>query len=61
MRKGGEIMTKAMNRLNSIPTYVIKELGLNEDWKDNISPKQQKIATKLALKYKKALKKLSKS
>lgn len=61
MRKGGRIMTKAMNRLNSIPTYVVKELGLSENWQRNISPKQQKMAAKLALKYEKALKKLSKN
>lgn len=61
MKKGGEIMTKAMNRLNNIPAYVVKELGLSENWQSNISPKQQKIAARLALKYEKALKKLSRN
>lgn len=61
MKRGGEIMTRAMNRLNSIPTYVVKELGLSENWQENISPEQQKMVTKIALRFKDALRKLSKN
>lgn len=61
MRKGGEIMTRTMSRMNSIPTHVVKELGFEENWQKNISPRQQKMALKMAEKFKGALRKLSKN
>lgn len=61
MRKEGEIMTRTMSRMNSIPSHVARELGLSENWQNNVSPKQQKMATKMALKFKGALIKLSKN
>lgn len=60
-KEGGEIMTRTMKRLNSIPSYVVRDLGLSEDWQKNISPKQQKMATKMAIRFKETLKKLSKN
>lgn len=61
MRKGGEIMTRTMSRINSIPPHVVKELGFEENWQKNISPKQRKMAFKIAEKFRGALRKLSKS
>lgn len=61
MRKGGEIMTRTMNRINNIPAYVVRELGFEENWQKNISPKQQKTTLKMAEKFKGALRKLSKN
>lgn len=61
MRKGGEIMTRTMSRMNSMPTHVVRELGLEENWQKNVSPKQQKMAIKLAEKFKEALRELSKN
>lgn len=61
MRKGGEIMTRTMSRMNSIPSHVVKELGLKENWQKNVSPKQQKMTMRLAEKFKEALRELSKN
>lgn len=61
MRKRGEIMTRTMNRMNSIPSHVARELGFSENWQSNISPKQQKMVIKMAFRFKDALRKLSKN
>lgn len=63
MSKEGEIMARVMNRINNmdIPWSVRQELGLSENWQDKISPKEKKIVIKNALKFKEALRKLSKN
>lgn len=61
MRNGGRLMMKTKERMNCIPTEMIKQLGLGENWQKNISDKQQKMANKLAIKFKGALRELSKN
>lgn len=63
MCKEGEIMTRVMERINSIkiPVNVQKEIGLSDDWKKKISPKKVENIFNSALKYKEALRKLSKN
>lgn len=63
MNKEGEIMANVMSRINklNIPWNVRQELGLKENWQDKISPKEKKIVIKNALKFKEALRKLSKN
>lgn len=58
-----EIMENIINRAShtSIPSHVAKELGFSDNWQKNISSKEKKMAVKNALKFKKALRKLSKS
>lgn len=62
MKKEGEIMAKLMNRVNNvyIPWNIRKEMGLSENWKDKISPNKKKMVVKTALKFKEALRELSK-
>ena len=63
MSKEGENMTRIMNSINNIdiPINIQKELGLSENWKKKISPKQVEKLYDSALKYKEALRKLSKN
>lgn len=59
----GEIMTRIMESINNIniPTNVRREIGLSEDWKAKISPKKVEKITNSALRFKDALRKLSKN
>jgi len=61
MKKEGEIMAKVLNRINNvyIPWNIRREMGLSEDWQDKISPEEKKIVIKNALKFKEALRRLS--
>ena len=63
MKKEGEIMTEVMNEINKIdiPVSMQKEIGLKENWKEKISPKEVEKIFNNALKYKEALRKLSKN
>ena len=63
MIKEGEIMTRVMENINNIniPTNIQREIGLNKDWKKNISPKKVDSIVNSALKFKEALRKLSKN
>lgn len=63
MKKEGEIMARAMNRMNNvaIPPYIRKELGISDNWVEKISPKQRKLTVKLANRFKDALRRLSNS
>lgn len=62
MKKEGEIMAKVLNRINNIyiPWEIRKEMNLSENWQDEISPEKKRIVIKNALKFKEALKRLSK-
>ncbi len=61
--KEGEIMTRIMENINAIniPTHIQKEIGLNENWKDKVSPKEVENIFNKALRFKSALRKLSKN
>lgn len=63
MKKEGEIMTRLMENINkiNIPTNIEREIGLQKDWKRNISPKMVGNIFNSALKYKDALRKLSRN
>ena len=63
MKKEGEIMSRVMNRINSItvPSYIRREIGLKDNWQESISTAKQKMTIKTALKFKEALRKLSKN
>lgn len=63
MKKEGEIMSRVMSRINSItvPSYIRREIGLKDNWQESISPAKKKMAIKSALKFKEALRKLSKN
>lgn len=63
MYKEGEIMTRVMNDINNIniPTNVRREIGLSDNWKEKISPKKVENILNSALKFKEALRKLSKN
>lgn len=56
-------MTEIIERINNIeiPLNVQKEIGLSKDWKKKISPKEVENIINSALKYKEALRKLSKN
>lgn len=62
MIKEGEIMAKVLNRINNvyIPWDVRREIGLTENWQEKISPKEKRMVVRNALKFKEALRKLSK-
>lgn len=62
MKKEGEIMAKVLNRVNNtyIPWDIRREIGLSENWQDKISPEKKKMVVRNALKFKEALRKLSK-
>lgn len=63
MKKEGEIMTEVMKRINKIdiPVSVQREIGLSKNWKEKVSPKEVEKIFNNALKYKEALRKLSKN
>jgi hypothetical protein len=63
MDKKGEIMTRVIENINNIniPTNIRREIGLPDNWKEKISPKKVEKIAKSALKYKEALRKLSKN
>ena len=63
MKKEGEIMARVINRINNvnIPPYIRKEIGVSDDWMDKVSPKQKKLAVRIASRFKEALRKLSNS
>lgn len=56
-------MTRIIESINNIniPTNVRREIGLSEDWKTKISPKKVEKITNSALRFKDALRKLSKN
>ena len=56
-------MSRVMSRINSItvPSYIRREIGLKDNWQESISPAKKKMAIKSALKFKEALRKLSKN
>ena len=55
--------SKAIENINNIniPTNIRREIGLPDNWKEKISPKKVEKIAKSALKYKEALRKLSKN
>lgn len=61
-KEEGEIMAKVLNRVNNmyIPWNIRREIGLSENWQDKISPEEKKMVVRNALKFKEALRKLSK-
>ncbi len=63
MKKEGEIMAEVMERIRNIdiPENIQREIGLKENWKEKISPKEVEKIFNNALKYKEALRKLSKN
>ena len=63
MKKEGEIMAEVMERIKNIniPENIQKEIGLKENWKEKISPKEVERIFNSALKYREALRKLSKN
>ena len=63
MKKEGEIMARVLNRIDNvkIPPYIRREIGVSEDWMNNISPEQKKQVFKLTNRFKEALRKLSKN
>ena len=63
MKKEGEIMARVLNRVNdvNIPSYVKREIGINDNWRENVSPKQRRLVFKITNKFKEALRKLSKN
>lgn len=63
MSKEGEIMNRAMDRINEleIPPHIQKQMGLKKNWKKQISPQFADNVIKSAEKFKVALRKLSKN
>lgn len=63
MKKEGEIMARVLNRVNdaNIPSYVKREIGISDNWIDNVSPKQKKLVFRITNRFKEALRKLSKN
>ncbi|WP_425801949.1 hypothetical protein ACHOLT_14390 [Desulfitobacterium sp. Sab5] len=59
--KEGQNMTEMTQKLNSIqiPPHVLKQLGLDKNWQNNISPEVMSTVIKTAEKYKSALRRLS--
>ena len=57
------IMSRVTNRINNmnIPPYMIREIGLKDNWLKSISPKKQRMVVKTALRIKEALRKLSRN
>lgn len=56
-------MSRVVNRINNmnIPPYMMREIGLKDNWLKSISPKKQRMVVRTALKFKEALRKLSKN
>lgn len=64
MKKEEKInMSRIIERINNmyIPPYIKREIGLKDNWQKSISPKKQRMAVKIAFKFKDALRKLSNS
>lgn len=63
MKKEGEIMPEVMKKIKNIniPKDVQEKIGLKDNWKEKISPKEVEKIFNSALKYKDALRKLSKN
>lgn len=63
MEKEGEIMTRVMNSIQgiNIPTHIQKQIGLKDDWKTKVSPKNVERVVSTATRFQKALKELSKN
>lgn len=64
MRKEeGEIMPEVMERIKNIdiPKEIQEKIGLKDNWKEKISPEEVEKIFNSALKYKDALRKLSKN
>lgn len=63
MKKEGEIMARVLNRVNAtkIPSHIKREIGIDDNWLNKVSPKQQKIVLQLSIRFKETLKKLSKN
>lgn len=59
--KEGEIMTRVEERLKNvqIPPHIAKAIGLSDNWKTKISPKDVNTVVTQANKVKKSLRKLS--
>lgn len=57
------IMSRVTNRINNmnIPPYMIREIGLKDNWLKSISPKKQRMVVKTALRIKESLRKLSRN
>lgn len=62
-KEEGEIMPEVMERIKNIdiPRDIQKKIGLKDNWKEKISPKEVEKIFNSALKYKDALRKLSKN
>lgn len=58
-----KIMSRVVNRINNmnIPPYMMRELGLKDNWLKSISPKKQRMVVRTAFRFKEALRKLSKN
>ena len=56
-------MSTVTNRINNmnIPPYMIREIGLKDNWLKSISPKKQRMVVKTALRIKESLRKLSRN
>lgn len=63
MKKEGEIMPEVMERIKNIdmPRDIQEKIGLKDNWKEKISPREVEKIFNSALKYKDALRKLSKN
>lgn len=62
MKKEGEIMARILNTVNdTIPSYIKREIGVSDNWIDNVSPRQKKLVFKITNRFKEALRKLSKN
>lgn len=57
------IMSRVTNRINNmnIPPYMIREIGLKDNWLKSISPKKKRMVVKTALRIKESLRKLSRN
>lgn len=62
-KEEGEIMPEVMERIKNIdiPRDIQEKIGLKDNWKEKISPKEVEKIFNSALKYKDALRKLSKN
>ena len=62
-REEKKFMSRVVNRINNmnIPPYMMREIGLQDNWLKSISPKKKKMVVRTAFKFKEALRKLSKN
>lgn len=63
MNKEVDIMQRVLNNMEklNIPPHIEREIGLREDWKNNISAEKTSAIISTANRFKKALRKLSKN